>query len=215
MIAWQSMRTYLLFDFDGVIVDSFDVNYQTYAEISPNPVSADAYRRFFDGNIFEVKDVAKDQLFEETENEDLMLHPFNLALIPRLMAAHPFEGMVEVVKALGEQYTLVVISSSVTSPIEEYLRSHDLFELFDKVYGAEAHKSKSAKIDMMFAEFGATAEECVFITDTLGDMREAAHKGVQSIAVDWGFQPREVLAMGSPLAIVSTPQELLEQIRAL
>jgi phosphoglycolate phosphatase-like HAD superfamily hydrolase len=209
------MRKYLLFDFDGVIVDSFEACYQAYAEISPNPVSADAYRRFFDGNIFEVKDVAKDQLFEDTESDDMMLHPFNLALIPKLMAARPFDGMVEAVRELGKEYALVVISSSVTSPIEEYLRSHDLFELFDRVYGAEAHKSKEVKMDMMFEEFGATAGECVFITDTLGDMREASKKGVQAIGVSWGFQPVEVLEMGEPAVIVHSPAELVAAVRAL
>lgn len=61
---------------------------------------------------------------------------------------------------------------------------------------------------MVFAKYGVNSSNCVFITDTLGDLREASHTGVKAIAVDWGFHSRETLLKGEPFAIIDKPEEL-------
>lgn len=61
---------------------------------------------------------------------------------------------------------------------------------------------------MALTQFGVSENESLFITDTLGDMREAANAGLKSIGVSWGFQRRETLLKGDPHAIVDTPEEL-------
>jgi len=61
---------------------------------------------------------------------------------------------------------------------------------------------------MVLREYKAKPEDCVFITDTLGDMREAARCGVWSIGVTWGFHERERLEKGNFFAIVDKIEEL-------
>ena len=68
------------------------------------------------------------------------------------------------------------------------------------------------KIKMVFAEHGTDASRCVFITDTLGDIREAEKMGVGALAVTWGFHEPERLAKGSPFRLVDTPELLPEAI---
>jgi len=123
-------------------------------------------------------------------------------------------GMKEVIIELEKQYTLVVISSTITSPIEAFLETHDLMSHFARVMGNDVHKSKVEKIKMVFDEYGIEAKQCVFVTDTLGDMREAARMDVGSIGVTWGFQFSETLQKGNPFMLVDNPSDLSGVIRS-
>ena len=55
--------------------------------------------------------------------------------------------------------------------------------------------------------------ECIFITDTLGDILESNEIGVRTIAVDFGFHDREVLKKGNPVAIISDLSKIEETIK--
>ena len=47
---------------------------------------------------------------------------------------------------------LIIISSSITSPIKEYCRKHDIYNLFDEIFGADVHMSKVEKIKMVLVQ---------------------------------------------------------------
>lgn len=165
----------------------------------------------FDGNIYEKEDLQLE--LEDSDSKVNENDPFFKIYIPLLMKKEPIGGMVDVIKELHKDNRMVVISSTISSPIQDYLNKHDLSRYFDKIYGGDVHKSKILKVKMAFAEFNLIAGDCLFITDTLGDMREAAKVGVRSIGVTWGFQRRDTLQKGNPIAIVDSPEELLSVIK--
>ncbi len=80
--------------------------------------------------------------------------------------------------------------------------------------GADVHTSKHEKIKMVFEKYGISASQCIFVTDTLGDMREAKAADVGAIGVAWGFHSRETLAKGEPFRIVERPEEISPAISA-
>jgi phosphoglycolate phosphatase len=47
------------------------------------------------------------------------------------------------------------------------------------------------------------------IGDTIGDIRAGKQSGVQTVAVTWGFQARDLLARELPDYLVDHPEELL------
>jgi phosphoglycolate phosphatase-like HAD superfamily hydrolase len=65
---------------------------------------------------------------------------------------------------------------------------------------------------MIFEKYGTSASECVFVTDTLGDMLEAKKEHVGAIAVSWGFHSREVLEKGEPFRILEMPSEIVSTV---
>jgi phosphoglycolate phosphatase-like HAD superfamily hydrolase len=192
----------ILFDFDGVIVDTFGISYSTMKKVTPNPPDEDGYRSWFNGNIYDKYEAKLEG--DKVEEKD----PFFKIWIPLLLQLEPVKGMVEVIKELHKHYRMVVISSTLGGPIREYLDKHDLSRNFDKIYGSDIHRSKVVKIKMVFDEFGIGQDNCVFITDTLGDMREATKMGIGSIGVTWGFQKIKSLQEGCPLAIADSPKDL-------
>ena len=119
-----------------------------------------------------------------------------------------FAGMREVAEKLSHTYVLIIVSSTITSPIQGFLEKHHIGRYFSEVMGANVHTSKHEKIQMIFEKYGTSAPECVFITDTLGDIREAEAAHVGTIGVSWGFHPPETLKKGEPFRIVERPEEI-------
>lgn len=196
----------LLFDFDGVIVASFAISHQSSNEVGEAPTDLATYRTFFHGNIFEHPDVANQNQREDKKiSED---HPFYQRYVPRLMTLSPVEEMHHMIPTFAEDFTLFIITSTPTISVARFLEQHGLAKHFEKILGADVHTNKSHKIKMIFDEYSLAADDCLFITDTLGDVREAAKVGVQSVGVLWGFHEREDLQKGEPYAIIEEPSQL-------
>jgi phosphoglycolate phosphatase len=121
-------------------------------------------------------------------------------------------GMKEVIIELEKHYTLVVISSTITSPIQEFLGGYDLASHFAQIMGNDVRTSKVEKVKMVFEKYGVEARNCVFIMDTLGDICEAEKMGIGAIGITWGFHTPETLLRGKPFLLVEKPKELLTAV---
>ena len=62
-------------------------------------------------------------------------------------------------------------------------------------------------------ELHALPEECIYVGDSEVDIQTAKNAGIPCISVNWGFKTTEFLQKNGAETIVSTPKELLEQIR--
>ncbi|OGZ06520.1 MAG: hypothetical protein A2942_04910 [Candidatus Lloydbacteria bacterium RIFCSPLOWO2_01_FULL_50_20] len=200
-------KPFILFDFDGVIADSFLPAFEVQKMICPE-VTEDAYRKRFEGNINDWEEPVN--VHTEKCRHDI---DFFTEYIPRMKkGVRIVSGMKEVIVELGGNYSLVVVSSTITSPIREFLETHDLASHFMQIMGNDVHKSKIEKIKMIFERYGVGPNDCVFITDTLGDMREAQRVDVVAIGVTWGFHAPETLLRGEPFRLVEKPNDLLSVV---
>jgi len=197
----------VLFDFDGVIVDSFEVSYQAAKEIG-SPLTQKQQRKLFENNLFEV--IKKLGMSISTKEKEKYYSKY----IPKLFETPPIKGMEKILKELRKSHQLIVVSSTISSPINGYLNKYNLAQYFDAIMGGDVHKSKTVKIQMVLEQSKAKPEDCVFVTDTLGDMKEAAQCNVKSIGVTWGFHERERLEKGNFFALVDTVQELSRTIHS-
>src|SRR3989344_1584467 len=99
----------ILFDFDGVIVDSFPTAFTAQKIICPN-ITKEHYRQFFEGNIYEQVN-SGDIHSELCRHEDFWEH-----YIPRLKQdGRLVSGMDEAIRTLAQAHTLVVVSSCLAS----------------------------------------------------------------------------------------------------
>jgi phosphoglycolate phosphatase len=196
----------ILFDFDGVITDSFEAAFEVNKILTPG-LTEESMRGRFEGNIneFFVKEMGGNDA-KKNDNEFFNLY------VPMMKNCRIFPSMLDAIKNISEKYRLIIVSSTITSPIREYMESHDAARYFTEIMGNDVHKSKVEKIKMVFDKYGVFASDCVFITDTLGDLREAEKTGVEGIGVTWGFHDAETLKKGKPVALVNTPEELVAEI---
>jgi phosphoglycolate phosphatase len=68
---------------------------------------------------------------------------------------------------------------------------------------------------MIFKEYGLEPKECAFVTDTLGDLREAKKAKVPTIAVTWGYHGKTRLKKGSPNLMIHDFEDLAEAVEKL
>jgi len=198
----KTNKNIILFDFDGVIIDSFAPAFEVSKLICPH-LTKDQYSTRFEGNINNWKDV-------DEEHTDMCRHDvdFFVEYLPRMERAGIVHGMLEVIEELRNHYTLIIVSSTISSPIRSYMEQHNAASSFTEIMGNDIHASKVEKIKMVFTKYSVGASDCVFITDTLGDMKEANHVGVNTIGVSWGFHNKEILSRGNLFRIVESPRDL-------
>ena len=174
-------------------------------------VSEDDHRRMFEGNINETHGAwlaSKPHVPECHHDADY----FEIYTPLFLKSVTPFPGIAAVIEQLVSEHRLIIISSTITSPINGFLKRFNMQEYFTEVMGNDVHASKVEKMRMVFEKYGITAADCVFITDTLGDMREAAEHGMGTIGCSWGFHTHETLEKGIPFRIVDTPGQLPDAV---
>lgn len=199
---------FVLFDFDGVIVDSFAPAFSVTKVICPD-VTEDDYRRRFEGNINTWQESSHGHSSKCQHAID-----FFSKYLPRMRKeVSVMMGMAEVIAEVSKNFTLVIISSTTTQGIKDFLEDHQLLHYFTEILGNDISPCKTDKMRMIFSTYQIAAKDCLFITDTLGDLKEAEEVNIRTIAVTWGFHSLKTLEKGNPWRIVNTPQELLTTIK--
>lgn len=195
-------------DFDGVIADSKAQSLATTQKICARR-TLELHDLRFESNI---NDADKPELSED-HGPDCQ-HDLNWwdAYRPIFDSVGIFNGMREASDALAANYGLAIVSSTISELIEEFLKKHGMRGAFIEILGNEVHTSKVEKMRMIFEKYGKRADDCVFITDTLGDMREAKEHEMGAIGVSWGYHPHATLEKGIPFRIVDTPAELPDAV---
>ncbi len=195
------MNKVVIFDFDGVIANTFKMCYGINTEAEPG-LTEIQYRSRFQGNINKATNNANSFSKEE----------FYERYGKKILHAALFDGIRESLETLNGKYIIVIVSSSNTASILDFLHHYNLKQYVHEVLGNDIHESKVEKFKMVFETYNASAESCVLITDTCGDVREAQEVNMPAIAVTWGYQDNNILKKCEPTAIITTPKEIIDQV---
>ena len=195
----------VLFDFDGVLVDTLIMNYEISKEINTD-LSLDHFKSLFNGNIYqtlEKNSVVKQhpRFFERYEEKSREL------IVPDVLK--------EIIDQLSKKYTLSIVTATPSPLTLKILKQANAQDYFSDIYGGDIHRSKVYKIKALLEKYKIEPEEAVYITDTTGDINEARECGVKSIAVTWGFQDEKTLLKAKPAKIISNPMDLINAIETI
>lgn len=125
-------------------------------------------------------------------------------------------GVSAVLKTLHKNgFKLYIVSNTSSRNIEEFLTSHQLIDIFDKINGYEILRSKKSRVTDIIAEDDLQKNDCVFVTDTADDVYEAKAAGIKTIAVTWGYHAEKTLLESNPESIVKNPDELISEVNKL
>lgn len=196
----------VMFDFDGVLIDTLPILFAISSEVNKG-IGIEEYKARFDGNVR-----ASMKEFGGKYN----MHPNFLEMYSgKTRTLDIPQVLKDTIQELDKNYTLIIVSSSPTSLIKDILERENLNQFFPDILGSDVHNSKVEKIQMSLGKYQALANDAVFITDTLGDIKEANECKVKSIAVSWGFHEKERLQKGNPAKILDNPVELLTTVEDL
>ena len=203
-------RKLIIFDLDGVLFDTGEVVNRYFMKRFPTLTEKEMNDNLM-GNFHEglekIKQIHK-QIVETPEEEKIRMDNFS----NEKMKSPLFEGMRELLNELHVAGHILAINTSAMSrnslPLFEYSKTKELFDFFGT---AETSKSKVEKFKIIEDTFKVPKEETVFITDTIGDVKEADIAGVPTIAVTWGVHKRADFIKGNfknLVGIVDTSTEL-------
>jgi phosphoglycolate phosphatase len=192
----------IIFDFDGVIVNSFNTAFEVSQMMRPT-LTKDRYQAKFNGNYYNAEHQDK------IENEINFFKEYGEKFRKLDIDTKTKETILE----LSKTHNLFIVSSTIKSIIEKYLSRHGLLDSFTEILGSDTETSKVKKFNMIFDKHKISPEETIFLTDTSGDVREAQEANINLIVgILGGFQNEESLKRSNPNAIVKNFSEFFELI---
>lgn len=195
-----SNKDTIIFDFDGVLYDSLSLVKKDMYMKYPNLKESD-FLKIFEDDFWDGVKRIKDLYGEPNHsNESTVKNKGNL-----------FTGIPELIKKLKTNYNLVINSSSKIDNILNPLERFGINDCFIAIYGKESGLNKIEKFKNIFYEKEIKPEKVLFITDSIGDIKDAAVLNIDTFAVTWGIhkeQDFKKLKLNNLIGIVNTIQEL-------
>lgn len=222
--------TAVIFDLDGTLVQTRISSWEIFRKVSDEfglgIDDPEEYFALFNGNLYSsLKAICR---------SDEQADQVKAALLRRLCAEYTPEmvpGMASVVRTLASTCTLAVMSSNSVEVVRRILAGNQLAFCFAHVFGGDIGESKRDAIAALVADpsygFGRRCEgsydeagshtapalaTTVLVTDTAGDVREAAEAGIRAVGVAWGMHSVADLETAGAEFVALWPQEITARL---
>lgn len=179
----------LLFDFDGVLVESVDVKADAFSELyrKYGPEIQRKVKAFHLQNIgmsryekfqyFQEKLLGKGKL--SSEGEQILSYKFSQLVTAEVIIAPYVNGAIEFLEAYSSVIPCYVVTATPTTESIEINKARDMTKYFEGIYGSP--KKKDAIINEILAEKLYNPEKVVMIGDSHTDLEAALSTGIQFI----------------------------------
>ena len=203
----------ILFDYDGVLVDSLERNLAVAGEASRRlghdimPVKED---------IVNMHIVTFEELGRIIQIPDAVLHEYSDTCVDILSEIETpitfFPGIEAEISRLQEKAFLGVITSNRAAEVNAQFAKAGLQKYFAPIVGLESGRSKGDNILRVMGEYQVPAANTYMVGDAASDIREAKKAGVVSVAVTWGYQSLETLEAENPDIVINSLGELIGHV---
>lgn len=198
------MSSSIVFDFDGVLADTGELLLSIFQNINSD-ISLEDFLAHHEGNIYLEPKIQ----FSKWEMDRVYREYWKWLNTTLSLSA------TSIVDSIREDIHLFIVSSNDAVAIELFLSELGIKDRFTKVLWYQHGKSKSSKLQSLINDFNIDVKTSLFITDTLGDLREISKFGILKIAVLYGFHDKETLQRWSPDSFVRIPAELQKILSVL
>ncbi|MEU8236381.1 HAD-IA family hydrolase [Actinoplanes sp. NPDC048967] len=205
-----TVRKAVIFDLDGVVVDSFAVMREAfaiaYAEVvGEGPAPFNEYEKHL-GRYF--PDIMRIMGLPMAMEAPFVRESYRLAPQVRV-----FDGVRELLTDLRERgYRLAVATGKSGPRARSLLDELGLLDRFDHVIGSDEVSRPKPAPDIMLRALqlmGVQPEEALVIGDAVSDIRSARAAGVPAVGATWADIDEAVLRAARPDLLLRHPDELL------
>lgn len=191
----------IIFDFDGVIADTYELNFSLTRKVFPYMTDEEFRTQVEAPESLPLFMRAIRALFYKYftwKNKDGILRSQTFGQIPDTLAR------------LSSLCPLIIISATNPKTITSFLDKNGLKKYFVDVVGASWLGTKKDALLKITKENKLVPSDCVFISDTAKDITTGLSIDIPSIAVTWGYQEQSVLEKAHPTHIIDQPSQLVE-----
>lgn len=197
---------------DGVLFDTIPYARMVFLERHPG-VTEQMYNEIHTGNYHEEAKKYSHLKIKETE-EEYTKHRIDYA--EKKSTAVLFKGMKSVLEDFHRQgYVLAINTNAYNKNCLPLLENAGIKNLFDFIATAELSTDKVEKFKLIQNKYKTENKDLLFITDALGDVRDADVAGIPTVAVTWGVHGGEFFKddrYHNLIGVVDTVEELLDFI---
>ncbi len=198
----------IMFDFDGVIIDSLDQFTKDFiSACNKHGLSAVRSQKdmldLFDNNVYEsILSLGMDEV-----TIDNILSSYKKNSQKNIFNSKLFDGVKEMLESLSLNNKVFIITSNVSSLTSDFLSLSGV-DCIEDIIGADIEKSKIKKIKHVMNLYPNLFP--YYVGDTKGDMIEGEIAGAKTIGVTWGWHTLAQLENGGADFIANSPGDILE-----
>jgi phosphoglycolate phosphatase len=200
----------LIFDYDGVLFDTrkvaFNLIKKCCEKFLKKKITEKDFIEIYKSNFY---DAMKKR--GATREDIEKIKKYAMAELSKKQL-HVHSGAISAVKKLSKTHTLAVISSNFSNVMRKNLKKAGIADNFDFIVGAEEIEDKKKKIRNLLKQTRISKPESVFITDTIGDIKEAKKAGIKTMAVTWGFHSKKILKDAKPDFVAEKSSQIVEEL---
>jgi HAD superfamily hydrolase (TIGR01509 family) len=204
----QTSLEYVLFDWDGTLLDSFEADANAYMSMFGAlgmSWSITELKRCYSPNWHHVYRAAH-LSHAKWEEADRLWRLFYRKQQPKLQP-----GAERVLRTLDRRFKLALVSSGSRSRVRRQLREHNVSAMFlTKICSEDAPRRKPhpAPLRMALEKLRALPRASVYVGDAPEDIEMAHRAGMRAIGVLGGSPVPERLRAASPDALIETIRDL-------
>ncbi|ATW28117.1 HAD family hydrolase [Candidatus Formimonas warabiya] len=196
----------VMFDYDGVIADSFEVHMKSFLsafhENDCKKVNTEQdILNLYEGNVY--KSMAELGLDDGQINRILESYEKRQNIL--LDRIDFFAGMDTALTRISGSHKIYIITSNIAGAVLRVLDRYGL-TCIEKVIGSETEKSKIKKIQAVMGLYPEA--QAYYVGDTKGDIFEGKEAGALTVGVAWGWHGADKLHESNPDYLVFSPGEL-------
>lgn len=201
---------HFIFDFDGTIVDNFDLVHKIVVkELKNQGIVVTRSKE-------ELRDLGVRAAMAEYKISKIAMLKMVLRLKKQihleLFDYPPVKGLMDVLKRICKTDNLYILSTNKLENIRAYLNKFNLNNYFKEVFEDKSYFGKSHTIDGLLTKIKADKKNAYYIGDEVRDVEAAQKSGIRSVAAAWGFEGDNPLKSAHPDFLFHYPEELLSLI---
>lgn len=175
----------IIFDFDGVILDSNKAKGQAFVKLFKNQ-NQNIKKKIYDFHInnigksreYKIKHIIKNILKKKLSKNNLsfLSKKFSLIVFEKVIKSKYILGVKEFLKYNSANYNFHLSTATPYNEIISILQKKKIFNFFDSIHGSP--ESKDQHIKKILKNWKYKKKEIIFIGDSLNDYRVAKKNGI-------------------------------------
>lgn len=201
---------YLIFDFDGTLIDSFQCLVKKFNFLAEefnfhkiNPDELENLRHLTSKEFIKHLEIPVYKIPK-------ILHKARKSLHSEIQILSPFENLPEILQQLYETgHLLGIVTSNSKENVETWLTYHHLRHCFQFIHAESNFFGKKQALKKVLKLYQIQKSQAFYIGDETRDIEAAKQCEIHSVAVTWGFNSEKVLLQYEPDYVVKTPEAII------